>query len=428
MATYSLTGGGVAYQDVDSNVPDFDYIEHLRRLGYPDEHIRSQLRRQGYGDAEITGAMNRPSQIVQPEDRFARGMFGPDPGGQGGQTARADIGKAAVGGHPEQQLAERGAMRALTGKVPTATAEQWQQYMDRVAGGQLPPEFESGFLGGLPSDFVYRTETPDTIHQGPSPDALNIAGGRGLMSKTEGVTAYSRPTYREGSAYSYMSSIGQEKMREWQSFFAGLGFQTGPAGVMNKRDIENMQAFMGMANGIPGGMTVDLLRGQVMDQVRQGIYFFRGVNEEGDLLPILLDEEPAGDLTAGAGGAAPGAGGTEPITQTMTRTINQEISADQGMLALRRVFQQQRGRMPNEEEIKELVRQVNAAFRADPTVITQTTTFDPVTQTETSETVEDESNVSVEGQAESFATQDDPERKTHLANQFMNAIASELGM
>ncbi|NIP92992.1 MAG: hypothetical protein GWO24_05850 [Akkermansiaceae bacterium] len=120
--------------------------------------------------------------------------------------------------------------------------------------------------------------------------------------------------------------------------------------------------------------------------------------------------------------------GTEPITQTLTRTINEEISAEQGMLALRRVFQQQVGRMPNEEEIKELVRRVNAAFRADPTVITQVTTFDPISQEETTETTEDLSDVSVEGEATEFATQDTEERKQHLTNQYVNAIAAELGL
>ncbi len=411
MAVYSITGGGVGYQDIDAETPDFDYVEHLRRLGYPDRHIRSHLRRQGYDDAEITRVLSRPTEYRPIEDRFAGGLFGsseaatrPPPG-----VTSPLFGSAST--------VERSAMRTLTGRVPTATAEDYKAFVDRVAGGQKAPEFEAEYLGGYPSDFVYRT-----MLEAPNPQSLfgSRYGEEALTPK------FSRPTYRQGAAYSYLSRIGPSKIREWQAFFAGLGFETGPSGVLNQHEIRNMQAFMGMANGIPN-MKIDMLRDQVMDQVRQGIYFFRGVNESGDLLPLLLDEEAAGDLTTGGGGA-PGSMGTEPITQTLTRTINEEISAEQGMLALRRVFQQQVGRMPNEEEIKELVRRVNAAFRADPTVITQVTTFDPISQEETTETTEDLSDVSVEGEATEFATQDTEERKQHLTNQYVNAIAAELGL
>lgn len=313
--------------------------------------------------------------------------------------------------------------RTVAGVPRGATADDYRTFLSGTAAGQMPSTEEQPFIGGYPADFVYETYVPGQRGAGPL---------EGDAPRRTASTLYGRPLYREGAAYAFLSDLGEEGIRSWQAFFAGLGFKTGPAGIISQNDIEAMNAFMGMANGVPGGgMKVENLRGLVMDQVRAGIYFFRGVNETGDLLPTMLGAEASGDLTGG-GGTGPGGTGEYmgPTTETMIRNIVQEISMDQGMLALRNVVANEIGRAPTEAEVREFVRRANAAFRADPTVITQVTTSDPTTGESTTEITEDETDVNPEGMALGFVEEDLPEgeRYEYQAGRYFDTIMSAIGL
>jgi hypothetical protein len=159
------------------------------------------------------------------------------------------------------------------------------------------------------------------------------------------------------------------------------------------------------------------------------VYFFRGQNEQGDLLPTMLGQPPAGDLTAEGGGGGVGPGFTEPFTETVTRQVVQEFSMDQGMLAIRNHVAQQIGRKPTEEEVRRYVKELNAAFRADPTIMTTVTTTNPLTGESTTDITEDESDVSPEGMALSFAEDVDPaEQREYQAGRYFDVIMQAIGM
>jgi hypothetical protein len=353
---------------------------------------------------------------------FAGGI--PGFGGFGGSGGTRRF-RSAAQGYTDPYGNQRAAQQAIAGVPRSATAEDYHAYVTGVQAGTMPSTEELGYIGGYPADYVSRQHVGAEAMWG----AGRMAGD---APRNTSSTLFGRPIYREGAAYSLMSRLGEAGIRQWQSFFAGLGFQTGPSGVISQHDIAAMNAFMGMANGVPGGgMRVDTLRNIVMDQVRSGVYFFRGVNEEGDLLPALLGETPAGDLTSADGGGGGGgeAGFTGPITETITRNVVQEFSMDQGMLALRNIVANQIGRAPNDAEVREFIRQLNSAFRADPTVITQVTVTDPTTGESTTDITENETGVEAEARALGFAEDVSPaERQEYQTGRYFDRLMSEIGM
>jgi hypothetical protein len=376
-----------------------------------------------YGAAAGNMARSSPLSAFPGASLFAGGIPGFGGGGGGGGTRRF---RSASQGFRDPYGNAAAAQQAIAGVPRSATAEDYHAYVTGVAAGQMPSTEELGYIGGFQSDYVSRQ------HVGADPmwGAGNLSGD---APRNTASTVFGRPIYREGAAYSFMSRLGEAGIRQWQAFFAGLGFQTGPSGVISQHDLAAMNAFMGMANGVPGGgMKVDTLRNLVMDQVRSGVYFFRGVNEEGDLLPAMLGETPAGDLASADGAGGGGAGGefTGPITETVTRNIVQEFSMDQGMLALRNIVANQIGRAPNDDEVREFVRQLNSAFRADPTVITQVTVTDPATGESTTDITEQETGVSAEAQAVEFGQEGVPEEELYeyQASRYFDRLMSEIGM
>lgn len=337
----------------------------------------------------------------------------------GGASGTTRVSPRATEGADPYNVARRAAMSAA-GLPRIASAEDYRSYLEGTAQGLPPGEATLPYIGGFPSNYVSRQ------HFGAQREYGRLEQDK---PRDYAVTAFSRPLYPEGSEYAFFAKLGVSQIREWQNFFAGLGFKTGPAGVISQHDLAAMRAFMGMANGIPGGMKVDTLRDRVMDQVRAGVYFFRGVNENGDLLPALLGETPQGDLAGGGGGGAGAPEYTGPITETVTRNIVQEFSVDQSRLALRNIVAQQIGRAPTDEELRDFVRQVNAAFRSDPTIITQVTVTDPITGESDVDITEDETNVDPEGMALSFAEEVDPaERQEYQTGRYFDAIMSAIGM
>lgn len=386
---------------------------------YPAAQSRYDVGRKDFnfsaGDAAWSALRSSPfGSIFSPfalAASFAGSRFGGGGGGGGSQTRISP------------RVAEAQTVARTVAGVPRgATADDYRTFLSGTAAGHMPSTEQQPYIGGYPADFVYETYVPAQRGAGPL---------EGDAPRRTASTLYGRPLYREGAEYAFLSGLGEEGLRSWQAFFAGLGFKTGPAGMISQHDIEAMSAFMGMANGVPGGgMKVENLRNLVMDQVRSGVYFFRGVNESGDLLPTMLGEEASGDLTGGGGG---GVGSDEymgPITETMTRNIVQEISMDQGKLALRNIVANEIGRAPTEAEVREFVRRANSAFRADPTVITQVTTTDPITRESTTEITENETNVDPEGLALSFTEEDLPEeeRYEYQASRYFDAIMSAIGM
>lgn len=315
-----------------------------------------------------------------------------------------------------------------------ADAEDYAQYLEDVRAGVTPSEGVAPYLGfGEQTDVVMRSQVDRSPAE--TPDEWRRRNRFPEHPGNQQIDVYGRPLYRRGAEYTFGTKMDADGVRNWQAFFSGLGFKTGPAGMWGAFESDAMRAFMTMANTSPGGgMTVQNLRESVMRQVQQGIFFFRGISEEGDLLPQLLGEDVVDDLDGGGGGGgAPeptGPGFTEPYTQTTTERQVQRYSREEGKMALRNLVSQSIGRAPTDDEVKQYVRQLNAAFNEDPTVITTVTTTDPVTgESETDRTV-DESDVSAEGRATDFAREGVPEEelREYQTGRYMDTLMSAIGM
>lgn len=273
------------------------------------------------------------------------------------------------------------------------------------------------YLGGFPDDYVSRTTVPvewNTNSYYGAMASINRANPRNE-------SVYGRPVYREGDQVTFSRDLNADGVRDWQRFFQILGFKTGPSGFWTHHEMVAMQALMSMANGTPGGgMTVQTLRDRLLTEVQAGIW-------EPGQLPEALG-------VGGTGGGGGGGGGLGevmegPITETITETQTTEFSTDQGMLMLRNFVAEQLGRAPTNSEVKAYVKELNAALRADPTVITTVITTDPVTNEVTTERDMDETGVEPEARAIMFADEMSPaERKEHMTGRYMDALMREIGM
>lgn len=304
----------------------------------------------------------------------------------------------------------------------TASQDDYRLFSEGMNTGLLP------YIGmGDITNFVYRQEIDKHRRE-----ALPVGGGLdpGAPLRERSIQ-YGRPLYRDGMEYAVASQWDADTVRQWQRFFGALGFRTSTSGTWGEPEAQAMRAFMGEANRTPGGgTTIQQMRDLVMQQVRSGVYFYRGVNEEGDLLPILLGEEDLvqPQLIEGGGGAG-AAAQTEPYTQTVTERQITEYSMGEGMMAVRQAVERQIGRKPTEAEVRNYVRSLNAAFRADPSIITTITTTDPVTGESDMERTVDESDVSAEAEAMEFAEDVSPEeRQEFQAGRYFDALMSEIGM
>ena len=120
----------------------------------------------------------------------------------------------------------------------------------------------------------------------------------------------------------------------------------------------------------------------------------------------------------------------EPYTETQVEREVSEFSADEGLAMIREIVAAEVGRSPTDAEVATYIKNLNAAFRADPTVITTVTTTNPMTgQVDTTRT-QDETNVSPEGRAIEFGNEglSEAERFSYQSNRYMDVIMREIGL
>lgn len=275
------------------------------------------------------------------------------------------------------------------------------------------------YLGGYSDDYVSKTTVP-------MPYGADNVSMRYFATLGKRRPVYGKPVYREGDESNYpgLAQLSVDGIRDWQAFFQQMGFRTGPSGSWTTYEMNAMRNFMTMANGVPGGgMTVETLRARVEGDIASGA-----------LLPGELAVQLGGDLNELAMDGTSGGGGTGdelvPFTQTTVQRQVQEISADQALMVLIDHMRQQVGREPTQDEISRLVKGVNAAFRADPTVITTVVTTDPTTGEVTTEETQDETDVDVGAMALRSSREDVPEeeRQEYQGNRYFDALMQELGV
>lgn len=285
--------------------------------------------------------------------------------------------------------------------------------------GQNYAAFEGrGYLGGYSDDYVSQTTVP--IPYGADNVSMRYFATLGRRQPV-----YGKPVYREGDESNYAARLTVDQIRNWQSFFQAMGFKTGYAGMWTQFEQDAMRHFMTMANGTPGGgMTVEVLRERVEADVTSGAL------APGQLAGALGSSNlnPLGEEAMGEGAGAGAGADMMPYTQTTTETQYQEMSPEQGVVALRQSFVEQYGRNPSQDELSRYVKAVNAAFRADPTIITTVMNVDPMAGTTNIETTREESGVDPSGLAMEFSEEDNPERSEYQGNRYLGALMSELGL
>lgn len=290
---------------------------------------------------------------------------------------------------------------------------------DQYNQGEMWAKYEGRrYLGGYSDDYVSRTTVP--IPYGSDNLSLRYYATQGKSRPVYGV-----PVYRQGDESNFAARLSVDQIRQWQAFFQAQGFRTGPAGVWSSFEISAMGNFMTMANGVPGGgMTVDVLRQRVTSDLETGAL------RPGELAVSLGgDLNELGEMVSSGEVEGEGAGADMmPYTETSTQTQTQEMSADQGLLVLRDAWIRSLGRAPNDQELSRFVKSVNAAMRADPTVITTVATHDPMAgTTNTTETV-DQSTVDPQGMALRTSEEPSEERSEYQANRYLDALAGLVGL
>jgi len=277
--------------------------------------------------------------------------------------------------------------------------------------GERYAEFEGReYLGGYPDDYVSETRALDFSRNAGRTEFHRL----GPPSKT----VYGRPLYREGDQALFAHNLGVDETRRWQAFFQLMGFKTGPAGFWTDFELNAMKTFMTMANGTPGGgMTVDVLRNRVMADVQAGRL------QPGALADML-------GTTGGGGGGGTEGELMEPYTETRIEREIQEVSADQGLALLEDLIRRSTGRAPNKNDIAKFVKQINAAFRADPSVITSVVTTNPATGSVDSTVTRDETDVDPQGAALAFSKEgvNQQQRTEYQSMRYANVIADALGL
>jgi hypothetical protein len=222
----------------------------------------------------------------------------------------------------------------------------------------------------------------------------------------------------------FASRLGVDGIRSWQAFFQAQGFATGPSGMWTDFERNAMRAFMTMANGTPGGgMSVEVLRTRVESAVKAGELL------PGELAPAL-GVTGSGLNQAGAGASGATGDELEPYTETEVNREVTEYSLDQGMMLLRSELARQIGRRPTQGEINTFVKALNAAARADPTIITSVVRVDPAAGTSDRTVTRDETSVDPQARAAEFGIEGVPEaeREGYQENRYMDALMAELGM
>jgi hypothetical protein len=281
--------------------------------------------------------------------------------------------------------------------------------------GERFAQFEGrGYLGGYPDDYVSEVQALDFSHRAGRTEFHRL----GPSTKT----VYGRPIYREGDQATIAHNLSVDQRRQWQAFFQLMGFKTGPAGFWTEFELSAMRQFMTMANGVPGGgMTVDVLRTRVMADVEAGRL------QPGTLAGML--GTPAAGQNATAPGGAEGEP-MEPYTETRIEREIQEVSADQGLALLDSLIRRSIGRAPSKADIARFVKQINAAFRADPSVITSVVTTNPATGAIDQTVTRDETDVDPQGAALAFSQEgvDQAERNRYQSMRYVNVISDALGL
>jgi hypothetical protein len=100
------------------------------------------------------------------------------------------------------------------------------------------------------------------------------------------------------------------------------------------------------------------------------------------------------------------------------------------MMLLRSELARQIGRRPTQSEVNTFVKALNAAARADPSIITSVVRVDPGAGTTDRTVTRQESGVDPAAQAAEFGIEGVPqaERTDFQANRYMDALMAELGM
>jgi len=272
------------------------------------------------------------------------------------------------------------------------------------------------YLGGYSDDYVSQTTVP--VPYGSDNLSLRYHATQGRARPV-----YGKPVYREGDESNFAARKTVDQIRNWQAFFQAMGFKTGYAGIWSQFEQDAMRHFMTMANGVPGGgMTVDVLRQRVEADVTSGVL------APGELAGALGSSNlnPLGEDVTGGEGA--GSAEMMPYTQTTTETQYQEMSPDQGVMALRQSWLEEYGRNPSQDELSRYVKAVNAAFRADPTIITTVMNVDPMAGTTDTTATTEASGVDPSGMALTESEEDNPERSEYQSNRYFSALMQELGV
>lgn len=339
--------------------------------------------------------------------------------GRGGYLGQLQYGPGPSGRDVETQAAvadqqRREAALGLTGRhnPPNFAGpygiSPWE--FNQYNKGVFDQEFEGReYLGSFPDDtvFVRGAEIPY------SGDNLSL---RYFDAQKRKRPVYSKPKYRKGMEVTYGVKLGAKAIGEWQDFFTMNGFRTGPRGLWTKYEIDAMAAFMGMANASYGSSVEDLRT---------------VVANSPDLFPPPGSGQPTLADQLGENGDGGGSGlptPTEPYTETTTETRITEYDAGDALMLVRNYVREQIGRDPTDREVQRFLKNLNAAARADPTVITTVTTTDPMSGESTTDVTTDETAVNPEAMGLQFGEEVAPgEEMEYQAGRYMDAIRGLLG-
>jgi hypothetical protein len=279
------------------------------------------------------------------------------------------------------------------------------------------------YIGGFPDDYA----SGATVAVPYGSDNLSLRYHY-YQQRPPTKQVYGRPIYREGEQFTFPGKYRQtvDDIRRWQAFFQANGFKTGPSGLWTEFEQNAMRAFMGMANGVPGGgMSVFVLRDRVQADLASGAM-------QPGSLASLLNTPATGQNELAPGSAGAGAVGDElaPYTETRVDREVTQYSTDQAMQLLRSELAQQVGRRPTDRELAAYVKALNSALRADPTVITQVVRTDPGAGTVDTTVTRDESSVDPQARAATFGIEGVPqaEREGYQSQRYLEALMNELGM